>query len=168
MLFQQHDPPRQPKLTPDTFHKGGQPSAAPPLCGILSIGSEQSTCPSSQHSTCLASQQGRRHMSYVSTLRYAQFSSPTQRKPQRGGRPKASPPLWRRPKAASFVLAVNTWHILVLSRKTCALLRANAALLRPKTCLESLDMCYVQSQYKGDMRLRFSTFCSASRGPKTK
>ena len=40
-----------------------------------------------------------------------------------------------RPSAASFVLAVNTGHILVLRRKTCALLRAKAsALLRRKTC----------------------------------
>ena len=35
----------------------------------------------------------------------------------------------------SFVLAVNTGHILVLRRKTCALLRAKtSALLRRKTC----------------------------------
>ena len=39
------------------------------------------------------------------------------------------------PKAASFVLAVNTGHIEVLRRKTCALLRAKtSALLRRKTC----------------------------------
>ena len=45
------------------------------------------------------------------------------------------PPLWRRPKAASFVLALNTGHILLLRRKTCALLRAKtSALLRRKTC----------------------------------
>ncbi len=37
--------------------------------------------------------------------------------------------------AASFVLALNTGHILLLRRKTCALLRAKAsALLRRKTC----------------------------------
>ena len=53
----------------------------------------------------------------------------------RGGRPKAAPLLWWRPKAASFVLAVNTGHILVWRRKTCALLRAKtSALLRRKTC----------------------------------
>ena len=63
------------------------------------------TCPSSQHSTCLASQQGRclgsqqRHMSHVSTLRYAQCSQPTQRRwPSaaftKGSRPSAAPPLW--------------------------------------------------------------------------
>ena len=53
----------------------------------------------------------------------------------KGGRPKAAPPLWRRPKAASFVLAVSTGHILVLRCKTCALLRAKtSALLRRKTC----------------------------------
>ena len=46
----------------------------------------------------------------------------------------AAPPLWRRPKAASFVLAVNIGHIFVLRRKTCALLRAKtSALLRRKT-----------------------------------
>ena len=45
------------------------------------------------------------------------------------------PPLWRWPKAGSFVLAVNTGHILMLRRKTCALLRAEtSALLRGKTC----------------------------------
>ena len=45
------------------------------------------------------------------------------------------PPLWRRPKAASFVLAVSTGHILVLRCKTCALLRAKtSALVRRKTC----------------------------------
>ena len=38
-------------------------------------------------------------------------------------------------RAASFVLAVNTGHISVLRRKTCALLRAQtSALLRRKTC----------------------------------
>ena len=38
-------------------------------------------------------------------------------------------------RAASFVLAVNTGHILVLRRKTCALLRAKTSvLLRRKTC----------------------------------
>ena len=53
----------------------------------------------------------------------------------KGGRPKAAPPLWRQPKAASFVLAVNTGHILVLRRKACALLRAKiSARLRGKTC----------------------------------
>ena len=39
------------------------------------------------------------------------------------------------PFVVSFVLAVNTGHILVLRRKTCALLRAKtSALLRRKTC----------------------------------
>ena len=61
----------------------------------------------------------------------------------RGGRPKAASPLWRRPKAASFVLAVNTGHILVLRRNACALLRAKTsaflsrktrAVLRARTC----------------------------------
>ena len=75
-----------------------------------------------------------KHMSCVSTLRCAQCSQPTERKPQRGAA-EGRPPLWRRPKAASFVLAVNTGHILVLRRKTCALLRAKtSALLRRKTC----------------------------------
>ena len=40
-----------------------------------------------------------------------------------------------RPFVVSFVLAVNTRHILVLRRKTCALLRAKtSALLRCRTC----------------------------------
>ena len=55
----------------------------------------------------------------------------------KGGGSKAAPPLWRRPKAASFVLVVNTGHILVLRRKTCALLRAKAS--------ETQDMCCVES-----------------------
>ena len=44
---------------------------------------------------------------------------------------KGRPPLWRRPKAASSVLAVNTGHILVLRRKTCAILRAKTSALLP-------------------------------------
>ena len=74
--------------------------------------------------------------SYTNSLkiRYAQCSEPTQRKPQRGAA-EGRPPLWRRPKAASFVLALNIGHILVLRRKTCELLRAKtSALLRRKTC----------------------------------
>ncbi len=60
-------------------------------------------------------------------------SEPTQRKPQRGAA-EGRPPLWRRPKAASFVLALNTGHASLLRRKTCALLRAKtSALLRRKT-----------------------------------
>ena len=39
------------------------------------------------------------------------------------------------PFVVSFVLALNTGHILLLRRKTCALLRAKtSALLRRKTC----------------------------------
>ena len=56
----------------------------------------------------------------------------------KGGRPKAAPPLGRRPKAASFALALNTGHILVLRRKT-----------RDMCCVASWDMCFVQSQHKG-------------------
>ena len=103
------------------------------------IGSEQSTWPSSQHSTCLASQQGRRLGSQQGTCLTSQHkdmpSVHSQHKGnQKGGRPKAAPPLWRRPKAASFVLAVNTGHIVVLRRKICALLSAKtSALLRRKT-----------------------------------
>ena len=42
------------------------------------------------------------------------------------------------PFVDSFVLVVNTGHILMLRRKTCALLRAKtSALLRCKTCVES-------------------------------
>ena len=48
-----------------------------------------------------------------------------------GGRPSAEPP---HPFVASFVLAVNTGHVLVLRRKTCALSRTKtSALLRRKT-----------------------------------
>ena len=43
-----------------------------------------------------------------------------------GGRPKAArPPLWRRPKAASFVLALNKAHVLALN--TAHVLRLNRA-----------------------------------------
>ena len=57
----------------------------------------------------------------------------------------------RPPFVVSFVLSVNTGHILVLRRKTCALLRAKtSALLRRKTyAMLSWDMCFVQSQHKG-------------------
>ena len=48
-----------------------------------------------------------RHMSCVSTLRYAQCSEPTQRKPQRGAA-EGRPPLWRRPEAASSIW-VSPW-----------------------------------------------------------
>ena len=34
----------------------------------------------------------------------------------KGGQPKTVPPLWRRPKAASFVLAADTGHISVWRR----------------------------------------------------
>ena len=48
----------------------------------------------------------------------------------KGGAAEGRPPF-----VVSFVLAVNTGHILVLRRKTCALLRAmTSALLRRKTC----------------------------------
>ena len=53
----------------------------------------------------------------------------------KGGAAEGRPRLWRRPNAASFVLAVNTGKIFVLRRKTCALLRATtSASLRSKTC----------------------------------
>ena len=109
------------------------------LLSSVCIGSEESTCPSSQHSTCLASQRqmawlSTRHMSYVSTIRYAQCSQPTQRRRPSAASTKGGclrPP----PFVGSFVLAVNTGHILLLRRKTCALLRAKtSALLRRKTC----------------------------------
>ena len=62
-------------------------------------------------------------------------SVPSQHKANHKGAAFGRPPLWRRPKAASFVLALNTGHILLLRRKTCALLRAKtSALLRRKTC----------------------------------
>ncbi len=85
-----------------------------------------------------------RHMSCVSTIRYAQCSKPTKRKPQRGAA-EGRPLLWRWPKAASFVLALNIGH--------------NILLLRCKTCLvesqdicpfETQEMCLVESQ---DIRL---------------
>ena len=49
----------------------------------------------------------------------------------KGGTAFGRPP----PFVVSFALAVNTWHILVLRRKTCTLLRAKtSAFLRRKTC----------------------------------
>ena len=75
-----------------------------------------------------------RHMSCVSTLRHAPVFTANTKETTKGAA-EGRPPLWRRPKAASFVLAVDTGHILVLRRKTCALLRARtSALLRRKTC----------------------------------
>ena len=44
------------------------------------------------------------------------------------------------PKAASLVLAVNTGHILVLRRKTCALLRAKTS-----AAVETQNMRCVES-----------------------
>ena len=43
----------------------------------------------------------------------------------RGGRPKAAAPLWWRPKAATFVLALNKAHALALN--TAHVLRLNMA-----------------------------------------
>ena len=51
-------------------------------------------------------------------------SEPIQRKPQRGAA-EGRPPLWRRPKAASFVLALNKAHVLALN--TAHVLRLNKA-----------------------------------------
>ena len=65
-----------------------------------------------------------RHMSCVSTLRYAQCSEPAQRKPQRAAA-EGLPPLWKRPKAASFALALNKAHVLALN--TAHVLRLNKA-----------------------------------------
>ena len=83
------------------------------------------------------------------------------------GRP---PPLWRRPKAALFVLAVKTGHILVLRRKTCALMRARtSALLRRKACavVRARTCTLFRTNTKLQFFLRFPTFCSASQSPKT-
>ena len=69
-----------------------------------------------------------RHMSFVSTLRYAQCSQPTRRRRPSAASTKGGdlrPP----PFVVSFVLPVNTGHILVLRRKTCALLRAKTSAL---------------------------------------
>ncbi len=51
-------------------------------------------------------------------------SEPIQRNPQRGAA-EGRPPLWRRPKAASFVLALNKAHVLALN--TTHVLRLNKA-----------------------------------------
>ena len=68
-------------------------------------------------------------------LRYTQCTQPTQRKPQRGGGARRPSPFVEAPKTTSFVLAVNTGHILMLRRKTCAMLRAKTpALLRRMAC----------------------------------
>ena len=139
--------------------RGAPPSVVADEVRHLCIGSAQSTCPSSQHSTCLATK-----ICPVSTANPKETTKggpPLWRRPKaaccvgceqwsflsvetqdmclvenhRGGRPKAASPLWWRPKAATFVLAVSTGHILVLRHKTCALLRAKtSALLRRKTC----------------------------------
>ena len=49
------------------------------------------------------------------------------------------PRLWRRPKAASFVLALNIGHILLLRRKTCLVESQDICLV------ETQDMCCVES-----------------------
>ncbi len=44
---------------------------------------------------------------------FAAFPATIKESTKGGGRPKAArPPLWRRPKAASFVLALNRAHAL--------------------------------------------------------
>ncbi len=43
----------------------------------------------------------------------------------KGGAAEGRPPLWRRPKAASFVLALNKAHVLALN--TAHVLRLNKA-----------------------------------------
>ena len=96
---------------------------------------------SSQHMSCVSTRQmswlSTRHMSCVSTLSFAQCSQLTQtRRPKAAstkgmGRPSADP----KPVVVFFVMSVNTGHILMLRRKTCALVRAQtSALLRRKTC----------------------------------
>ena len=97
-----------------------------------------------------------RHMSCVSALTRGHSQHKGNRKGG-GRRPKAAPPLWRWPKAASFVLAVNTGHILVLRPETCALLRA-------KTCaVLSWDMYFVQNQYKVAVFIYFRRFVLRAR-----
>ena len=44
------------------------------------------------------------------------------------------PPLWRRPKAASFALALNKAHVLALNTAHVLRLNKTSALLRRKTC----------------------------------
>ena len=113
----------------------------PPLCGFLCVGSEHwAYLIVETHDMCLVESQNIRLVETqdmcvsCGELGHVLCSEPTQRIPQRGAA-FGRPPLWRRPKAASFVLALNTWHILLLRRKTCALLRAKtSALLRRKTC----------------------------------
>ena len=60
----------------------------------------------------------------------------------KGGRPKAAPPLWRRPKAASFVLAVNTgqWAYLSVETQDMCLVESQDICL-----VETQDMCCVES-----------------------
>ena len=67
--------------------------------------------------------------SWLSTRHMSCVSTPSVQSQHKGNHKEG------RPKAASFVLALNTGHILLLRRKTCALLRAKtSALLRRKTC----------------------------------
>ena len=65
------------------------------------------------------------HVSRLNTKICPVFTANT-KETTKGGRPKADPPLWRRPMAASFVLAVNIGHILVLRRRTCVLSRVES------------------------------------------
>ena len=75
------------------------------------------------------------HMSYVSALRYAQCSQPTQRRRPSAASAKGGGLRPPHNFVVSFVLALNTGHILVFRRKTCALLRAKTfALLRRAAC----------------------------------
>ena len=81
------------------------------------------------------------HVLHLNTKISPVFTANT-KETTKGGVAEGLPPLWRRPKAASFVLAVNTGHIFVLRRKTCALLKAQTSALLKRTC-------FGQNQYKG-------------------
>ena len=86
---------------------------------------------STQHRSCVSTRQ----MSWLSTRHIPIFTAKTKEaafgRLHKGGAAFGRPTL-----VVSFVLAVNTGHILVLRRKTCALLRAKtSALLRRKHVL---------------------------------
>ncbi len=79
-------------------------------------------------------------------------SEPMQRNPQRGAA-EGRPPLWRRPKAASFVLALNQAHVLAL--KTAHVLRLSeadvSALNKAHVLRLNIKICPAQLRFVTEM-----------------
>ena len=123
----------------------------------ICIGSEQSTCPSSQHSICLASQQGRGLGSQEGTCLTSQHQDMPSvhshhKGNHKGGRPKAAPRLWRRPKAASFCVGCEDWAYLSVETAFCEVFNVFSAHLSPlipeSTVFEISDVLFCAQEHQ--------------------